>query len=196
MIARLTGDLGQDMFTIASASIWAWKQDMEMVFVGDTPYNDSLFRGLTFSEPDPAHEELPYIEPVLADYIEYQDRIKGLFSLSGDDIEKVVAYAITLPEEPITVLYTTPLTDPEFCKEAMHDLGGTTVCIGDILLDKVELCPFTNPMLLLTLMIGADNLIIADDAFSWWGAFLNCREGCKVIGAEDTLYPLDNWYIL
>lgn len=198
MIARLTGNLGKDMFTIASASIWAWKQDKEMVFVGDTLYNDTLYRGLAFSEALPDHEELPAITPSLEDYEEYRDRIKGLFSIFSTDIEKIVDYAQSLPDGPVTVISCTDQVRTDYYIEAMDTMGSDLfVAIGDPEVgsdQQVYYSPFREDMLNLILMIGADNLIIDDSPISWWGAYLNCRDSRVV--CPRSIAPamcLDNW---
>lgn len=200
MITQLTGDIGQDMFRIATGSIWAWEKEEIMVFEGGTLYNESLYRNLTFTEPLDNPEILPDTKPVIADYLRYRDQIRNLFSIHSDTIEQVVAYAVTLPEAPITVINTSNTTSEDYIKTAISTIGtGVFIVTGDVQTSEqdVDTCPLTEPEQILTLMIGADNLIISDSDLSWWGAFLNCREDAKIICPTLTNNMIcDNWIVL
>jgi hypothetical protein len=186
-----------------------------------------------YSEPKFSYDFIPYSQNLLLMgyfqselyFKDYEDEIKNLFYFEDENIKKVQEYisSINLSNLSVTVIHIRRgdyLLNPDFhptCSKEYFDKGidiienSCYIFVSDDLNWAKENFVGGNffyfesgdEILDLTLMVLADNLIISNSSFSWWGAYLNKNKTKKVIvpntwfgvkGPKDTntLIP-DNW---
>ena len=140
-------------------------------------------------------------------FSDFSGYIKNLFHFDDITKEKVSEFISASPNgRPITAIHvrrgdygkfpdTYYMQEVEYYTNAMKlfpDNNYIFLCFGEdkkwveenFQGDNVFISPFTEELDDLTLMMMADNIVIANSTFSWWSAWLGEKEGRKVVAPK------------
>ena len=166
-----------------------------------------------YSEPEFSYNPIPFIEPsVLCGYWQSEKYFedckqytRNLFHISAESMNKVDGFLGSLPKgKAVTTCHFRKgdyanfphiyyIQEKSYYEEAMKLFPDNTFvflsddlqwCKDNFQGDNIFFSPFTDELDDLTLMIMADNCIIANSSFSWWGAWLNYNENKKVVAPK------------
>jgi hypothetical protein len=221
---QLQGGIGNQLFQIAATYALALKNNDTCIFNFmncNTPlqgnpsgkYKNNILKNVVenldfeprvyFREESFSYQELPYAEGLcLIGYfqsekyfIDYNDEIKKLFSISFNDVRTIREFFNFWGclDKPITSVHVrrgdylknSEFHEPcsiEYYQKAMQEIGDSYFIFISDDMDWVKenfkgtniiYSTLNDEILDFTLMTQCDNNIIANSSFSWWGAYLN-----------------------
>jgi hypothetical protein len=176
---------------------------------------EKLIPSKTYFEPKFSYTEIPYSPNILLNgyfqsnlyFNDFEDEIINLFHFSDDDINTVKDFLKKINKKnlPITVIHIRrgdyllnsdfhSICTKEYYLNSIDKLSDSCYIFisDDIIWVKNE---FKNQnffyfesgseILDLTLMTIADNVVISNSSFSWWGAYLNRNKNKTIIAPKD-----------
>jgi hypothetical protein len=187
----------------------------------------------TYFEPKFSYTEIPYSSNILLNgyfqselyFNDFEDEITNLFHFNDDDITSVKDFISKINKKnlPVTIIHIRrgdyllnsdfhSVCPKEYYLNSIDKLNNNCyIFISDDIKwvkeefnnDNFFYFESDNEILDLTLMTIADNVIISNSSFSWWGAYLNKNKDKKIIAPNswfgkkgpkdtDTLIP-KNW---
>lgn len=153
-----------------------FKEDRDFIislFTFKSDYKDSASKYIENTREELKASTLASIHVRRGDYLMYPEHHPAC---SNEYYNRAIGYLKNKSEDIKFIVFS---DDPEWCRK---EFKGQSYFISDLKNPYSELCAMTL----------CDHNIIANSSFSWWGAWLNRKEGKEVIAPKNWFGPAIN----